>query len=135
MLKIEWTEDCLTGVDLIDDQHKHLIGLINQLATAIDMKKKDEDVGNSLIDIADQLNSYVETHFRDEENLYRQNNIDFAEHKKLHSEFVNRLNISRDSLIAGNSLTELLKVYRELLYWFMDHIKHSDKSLMWNVIR
>jgi hemerythrin len=42
MLTIRWTEDCETGVALVDEQHKHLIDVMNRLAKAIDQKKTTE---------------------------------------------------------------------------------------------
>lgn len=129
MLTIKWTDDCELGVEAIDNQHKHLIELMNQLALAIDKRKRAEDVGEDLVAIADELGRYMDEHFNDEEVLYRENGIDTTEHEKLHKDFIFRLRQSRDALIKGTDLRELLEVYRELLSWFMDHIKIEDKDL------
>ena len=59
---IEWSKDYSVNVKLIDDQHKHFVGIMNLLYKEIQSNKTDR-----IPEIIDELVSYAETHFDTEE--------------------------------------------------------------------
>lgn len=133
MLSLKWTDDMNLGVEVVDNQHKHLVELLNQLASDVDKLKRGLIVNEDLKEIANELIDYTHEHFSDEEALYLRNGINITEHAKLHEAF--RLEIEEVKLLltgeeGKQNSNELLKVYSSLLTWVMEHIKVEDRA-MW----
>ena len=84
---MEWTPDLSVGVEAIDNQHKELIRRMNAFFSS--MEGNDQ---KKVLDMLAFLADYVVTHFRDEEALQvRCNYPGYAEHKKLHQDFVSQV--------------------------------------------
>lgn len=67
---IKWTENLSVGVKELDNEHKKLIDLLNQLYTG--MKNREE---NKVIkSILDDLVNYTLSHFAHEEKYFKQYN-------------------------------------------------------------
>ena len=78
---VEWKDDYSVGIDSIDQQHKKLLNLINQLQTAVDYSTGEQFEREAL----DELVDYTKTHFTYEEGLMRDNDYpDFEPHKAQH---------------------------------------------------
>jgi hemerythrin len=77
-----WTQDLAVGVDQIDRQHQELFARTNGLLSAMAQGKGREEVGKTV----SFLESYVGTHFRDEEKLMASHSVPNPEvHKGLHA--------------------------------------------------
>ena len=123
-LSIEWNDSLCTGIKLIDNQHKRLIDLINQLV----MCMKDGGDRMVLASVVDELVNYTVTHFRDEEEMMKKYNYpDFAAHKKLHDEFVAKVADFTGKLKAGDRLPPA-DIYRFLNSWLIGHIEKQDRD-------
>ena len=68
MEQITWTEDFSVGVVKLDEQHKKLIKMINQLIAEPWTDTKSETVSNLL----SEMTNYAQVHFTTEEELMRQ---------------------------------------------------------------
>ncbi|MEA1890408.1 MAG: hemerythrin domain-containing protein, partial [Pseudomonadota bacterium] len=64
-----WKEEYSVGIDSIDQQHKKLLSLINQLQTAVDYSTGKEFEREAL----DELVTYTKDHFSYEEGLMEKN--------------------------------------------------------------
>ena len=85
---VEWKDEYSVGIDSIDQQHKKLLGLINQLQTAVDYSTGGEFEREAL----DQLVDYTKTHFSYEEGLLEQNAYpDYEPHKAQHVEMIKKV--------------------------------------------
>ncbi len=122
----EWTDELSVDIQEIDNQHKVLINILNQLFTAVAERKSEKIIGETL----DALMDYTRTHFELEENLMRSagyGGADFDAHLAMHHIFVDRM----DS-IASKFLSENKAVTFELLnflkHWLRDHIMVTDKK-------
>lgn len=118
-----WDPALLTGNPLIDEQHKRLFILVNQLHDAI-LKSAAHSV---LADTLNQLIEYTATHFKDEEDFWRLNNYPFlqehiTEHEKLTAQ---SLEIQNKFLAGQMALT--LQLSQFLKDWLNHHIKGDDK--------
>ena len=83
-MKLEFDKSLVTGNDMIDAQHKELIGKIDRLLTYCE--NGEEKV--KAIKMLDYLAEYTDFHFGEEEKL--QEEVSFPgmeEHKKKHAEF------------------------------------------------
>jgi len=120
---IIWSADLMTGVTIIDDDHKKLVGMLNRLNEAMSAGKS-KDV---LAGILDELVQYTVKHFGHEEALmathhYAGAAVHISEHKKL----VGDVLAFKDKLAHGKAMIsiELLKFLRD---WLTTHILQTDK--------
>lgn len=124
MSQIIWKESYSIGINAIDEQHKKLIEIINELYEA-------QKIGTTQIIIGEVLNKltdYTIYHFNMEEMM--QSNCHFPqinEHKEEHSGFVKRLNeLKKDS--EKKNLLLSLKTLDFLKDWTITHILGSDRE-------
>lgn len=121
---VEWKDSYSVGIDPIDQQHKKLLNLINQLQTAIDYSTGAEFEQEAL----DELVDYTKTHFAYEEGLLRDNDYpDFEAHKAQHEEMFDKVRevlteYEQDSDSAMSNAVEYLKT------WLIKHINGTDKQ-------
>jgi adenylate cyclase len=121
---VEWETSWETGIKMIDDQHKLLFDIMNDLHKAIKFKRGQEVLNR----ILNNLNLYVLTHFTMEEELMlRYKYPDFENHKKQHTLFINKLEnaLDRYNHSSINSSNEILEFLKD---WLIAHIKKSDKE-------
>lgn len=121
---VNWNESWETGIKLIDDQHKILFDIINDLNKAIKFKREKEVINH----IIDNLNIYVYTHFTMEEELMlRYSYPDFENHKKSHKSFIDKIEnmITRYKNSTDLDTEDFLNF---LINWLTDHIIESDRD-------
>ena len=66
-----WSNDLSVGLDSIDEQHKVLVSLINELHSAMKARRSHSE----LLDVIDNLKNYTVTHFGYEEELFAKHGI------------------------------------------------------------
>jgi len=120
-----------TGIKIIDEQHKKLISIINDLAIAIDKKEENE----ILFEVVDRLIDYTQYHFKTEEDFFDQ--FDFEEssvHKSEHKYFIEHFKAIQKGLVkdAKKRDTSIIKLSEDILLylvdWFILHITGSDRQ-------
>jgi len=124
MTVVQWSDDYSVEIEEIDEQHKWLVQLINELYEALSHKDNYEEVRH----ILDELMDYTKVHFAVEECLLRIFNYpDYKEHKEIHDGMVEKLDRLYAQFKAGDN-----KIGMELLLflkdWLMDHINREDKK-------
>lgn len=115
-----------TGVPVVDEQHKRLFEMVNVL---VDGRSRDPKQVRELLTF---LGEYVETHFREEEQLMADRNCPVLELNKLehrrfletYSRFVNRF----DEVGLTREFTSDIR--RELVDWLVNHITKIDRQLL-----
>lgn len=121
---VEWKDGYSVGIDSIDQQHKKLLSLINQLQTAVDYSTGEQFEQEAL----DELVDYTKTHFTYEEGLMRDNDYpDFEPHKAQHEKMFNKVGevlaeYEKDHDTAMSNTAEYLKD------WLINHINGTDKE-------
>lgn len=121
---VQWKDDYSVGINSIDQQHKKLLSLINQLQTAVDYSTGEEFEREAL----DQLVDYTKTHFSYEESLMRDNDYpDFGPHKAKHDEMIREVEAvlveyEKDHDLAMEHGAKFLKT------WLINHINGTDKE-------
>lgn len=127
-MNIEFDESLVTGNEVIDGQHKELIGRIAKL---IDYCEKN---GGKLeaIKMLDFLSEYVDYHFAAEEKL--QEEVEYPgirEHKAKHEEFRKAVEELYEMLEEVEGPTEAFveAVKKNVLDWLLGHIKGFDCSV------
>ncbi|WP_331775066.1 bacteriohemerythrin [Sulfurospirillum sp. 1612] len=85
-----WDDHFDTGIDVIDQQHRKLVAIINELATQVAYSTKIEDLSK----IFDELVAYTLYHFATEEeiwNTYIPNDLLKQQHHAGHADFVEKV--------------------------------------------
>ena len=123
-----WNESFVTGVALIDEQHKRLVELINQLGES---QSRDSQDAKAIESVFRQLVDYAHTHFRDEEELMRSAGIEstyFRHHIKIHRDFIAQVRVIWQARGLMSSPAETLHGF--LSAWLSYHILGEDQAMV-----
>lgn len=120
---ISWNDSLSVGIDEIDEQHKILVQLLNDLNQAINENHGKE----ACLAILDRLVDYTRIHFAVEEALMRIFEYsDYENHKAAHEALIEEVLSMRHEITHTGR-----KISIELLYflkkWLTLHIVESDK--------
>ncbi|MCL2043334.1 MAG: bacteriohemerythrin [Treponema sp.] len=122
---ITWSSTFSVGVKLIDDQHKGLLDLVNDMFNhATGNEAEEREYFASIIQQAVQ---YVKVHFSTEEKIMLHTKFPgYAEHKKTHDSFVLTLVENIEKYNAGRRLilSDFTKFLKE---WILTHVAIMDK--------
>ena len=124
MSMVEWRDEYSVDIQEIDEQHKCLVNIMNELYTAL-VNKSDRDL---VADVLDKLIEYTKVHFAVEETLMRIFHYeDYEAHKAIHDDIVAKVLDYHGQFQAGNDKVgmELLMFLKE---WLFDHINKVDKA-------
>ncbi|MDH5785811.1 MAG: bacteriohemerythrin [Chromatiales bacterium] len=129
MAHIHWESRFDTGISIIDQQHRRIVDMINDLHDAsIHTETKTVD------DILHRMRAYVSEHFQFEEELMFAADYEFTEaHIQLHRRFTERLNSMAQRHEAGESIIKELSAF--LTKWVLHHIGHEDMDYVEDVSR
>jgi len=124
MALFNWDEKYSVGVRELDNQHKVLIDLLNELYDAMNTGKSSEILGK----IINKLVDYTRTHFSTEERYMSTHGYpDFASQQREHKMFTDKVITFKNDFDSGKvamtvSITSFLK------NWLVEHISGSDKK-------
>lgn len=125
MAYFEWADDLVIDHGPIDQDHRHLIDLVNELHTATSQGCGQDVVG----DILSRLAQYTHEHLRREEHVMA--SVGFphlAGHQKGHEKFVEDL-VSLQAKYERGSITTAAQLSALLRDWLSLHIRRSDREL------
>jgi len=119
-----WTDELSVGVRLIDEQHKVLLGLINELNAGMRARKSDA----VLVGVVERLKEYTVKHFAQEEELFeRYGYPERVAHKEIHTKLVQQVLDFETALKSGKAKVTM-DIMRFLKDWLEKHIKGTDKK-------
>jgi hemerythrin len=122
---VEWSERYSVGIPKIDEQHKTLLRLTNELYASC--LNDDEEAKIRFKDTVSSRVIYVSEHFQAEERLLQRVNYPrYAEHKHEHESFVKKMLEEVENFKEGKSFVPNMFV-RYLKDWILGHIAVSDK--------
>jgi len=122
MAYFEWDSRLETGIDEIDEQHRALFALANDLHDAIEADRDRDLVENAVY----ALSEYVTQHFADEEALMERAAYPaIAEHRLLHHDLTAETLRIATRYFSGDDLlpTELAPFVAS---WLTQHIREVD---------
>lgn len=127
-MRAEFSENLVTGNELIDTQHKELIDRINKLLDSCEL-----DAGAvTAVKTLDFLADYTDFHFGAEENLQKEIGYpDYDKHKAQHEGFKQTIRELEEMLQEeeGPSAAFIEKVEENVIKWFYTHIEGFDRSV------
>lgn len=122
MALLVWQDDLNTGIDVIDQQHRRIVEMLNHLYAA--QKAMEHTV---VAEVIDELIDYTLSHFAFEEELMEEAGYPFcAAHKRVHEVFSKRVTEYRLRFEAGEDVTDELRTM--LSRWLFNHIRGDDKA-------
>ena len=126
MSLIIWSEKYSVKNILIDNQHKKLIGFINDLHSAM----KEGKAKNVLNKLLDDLVTYTKEHFRTEERMMQTAGYtNLYEHKSEHDKLTQKVIDLQQKYNEGKAnLT--FEIMTFLQTWLVNHIEKTDKKYM-----
>jgi len=125
MSLLQWKPEYSVGIDSMDDEHREMIGLIND---TYDKLKSDPDVAE-VEQCLGEIFSTISAHFALEENVMRKS--DYAEyqaHKDDHEALLDQIRDLMDDFDANTS-SGALQLERRLSDWFAGHFSTFDARL------
>jgi len=124
MSLIKWNDSFSVNVVRIDQEHKKLVEMINELTDAMKAGHGKDVLGN----ILDRLISYTAFHFKTEEQYFMQVQYpDAVAHKKEHAAFVQKVTDFKKEFDAGR-VTVSVNILQFLSKWLQNHIKGTDQK-------
>jgi hemerythrin len=125
MQRVEWSDTYSLGIEQIDEQHRHLLSLLNETYDMFVADGKKVDIETLL----DELINYATYHLYAEEQLMSQIDYTWAEeHLIEHADFIRRVKIHQKDFYSGRK-TLSLELIVFLQEWLLEHIFISDKAL------
>lgn len=119
-----WEDVYKTGIEVIDNQHKKFVEILNQLYDAVDNHKDKKAIDQ----VFEGLVNYGKYHFATEEKYFDEFNFEEAlEHKEKHKEFKQKIadyqaKINNGQIEITNDLINFLEE------WLVTHLVEVDKK-------
>jgi hemerythrin-like metal-binding protein len=123
-----WEEQYSVGLKLVDDQHRRLFDIINDLSALNDRKAADPA---RLKEMLHRLRDYAFYHFATEEDLMeRYRYADVQRHARIHDAFRKQLETFERQLLQPNAdhAALLTTVTRFVKEWLQHHVLTEDKK-------
>jgi diguanylate cyclase (GGDEF)-like protein/hemerythrin-like metal-binding protein len=122
-----WNENFETGIADIDEQHKMLIALLNELASTLACNDSIE-----INRVFKKLTEYAEFHFEYEEAIWAEylgNDSWLSSHQLSHSTFLPRIIELKDKKTDSYQSEVIESIILFLIRWLAFHILDSDKRM------
>jgi len=123
MALVDWKDIYIVNVAEVDEQHKKLVGFINELHQAMLIGKGKDVMSKILKDLVE----YTVYHFGTEEKFFdRYDYPDSELHKKQHKDLTEQVLVVQKKFEAGEKVLTI-DVMNFLRDWLHEHIVGSDK--------
>jgi len=122
---VTWSSTYSVGLKIIDEQHKELINLVNDMYNHV----VDDDAAERAYfqKVIKQAVNYVKVHFATEEKILRATKFQgYAEHKKEHDSFI--LTVLENIREYENGKGNLISFTHFIKDWILTHIAIMDKQ-------
>ena len=121
---IEWSDELSVGIQEIDEQHKVLVGLVNEMHRAI-LERHGSETAKEILG---RLGDYTRIHFAVEESLMRIFDYPgYEERKKQHEELIRQFKECHAKVTTGSAAVSF-QLLHFLKLWLSQHILESDKD-------
>ncbi len=122
----EFTSDLETSNDIIDGEHRHLVGLINRVLEATNNGKGKQ----TLLVAVNELDDYVKTHFAHEEELQKACNYpEYEVHKNWHTYYINEIAKMKAAFLSDGENEVLVSNLNKKAVEVISHIRTMDRKL------
>ncbi len=124
-----WKDEYITGVELIDEQHKKLIEIADDLYKLL-KNQFITDKYDRIVQILNDLKDYAVFHFKSEEEYmlsigYKK----YLSHKVEHDDFTAKINSFDLKEIDESQQRYLIEILEFVIKWIDGHILKRDKLI------
>ena len=117
-----WSDKYKLDIQSIDDQHKQLFAIMNEVHEIVTADSESDDVNNSV----KKLLQYTKDHLNFEESLLQKHEYpDYDAHKIQHEGFCNQIGKYR-ALLDNNEKIDPLDLLSFTIEWLGTHILETD---------
>ena len=122
---VSWNESLSVGIDVIDEHHRYLFDLTNDLIAVVVNKRGAKE----LVRLLNALEQYAQVHFHAEERMMEHYSYEGTDRqKKQHAQFLDHLKVFYGEL-HDNPLIAQIEVMAFLREWLVGHIRNEDTLL------
>ncbi len=124
----QWSDHFNTDIAKIDEQHRRLVQLLNQLACNAAFHSDIQTLNSAF----DKLTDYAVYHFQTEETIwheYLQDDALAMKHKVEHNNFTSTISSLKNEQYPHSLYSRIDKVLLFLVNWLVYHILESDKYM------
>ena len=131
---IKWSKNYLMGIDKLDEEHKELFRISDQIYNKVMERGDDAKYRLFLMnETLEYMLRYVKRHAKGEEIYMRE--IGYAGyefHKMLHDEFYNMLLKKKADIVKRNecSKKEIAELVGDGIGWLLEHITTEDMAIV-----
>ncbi|WDP92843.1 MAG: bacteriohemerythrin [Desulfobacter sp.] len=119
-----WGERMMIGLSDVDEQHRELVAMVNELHRAMKLKAGAREAGQILKRLAD----YTVYHFGFEEELFDAHGYPETDaHKKIHQDLVAKVVEIQEDFNQGKAALSM-ELMEFLTRWLREHILKTDKA-------
>jgi len=124
---VTWSATYSVGIKLIDDQHKELLNLVNDMYNHVN--NDDEEAERAYFKgVIKQVVDYVKIHFATEEKIMKKTKFQgYIGHKKVHDSFIMNVVDIINQFDEGKRLP-LISFTHFIKDWILTHIAIMDKQ-------
>lgn len=124
MAAVAWEKKFSVGIESMDDQHKVLFEIINDIYDNIGKKSNNEIIFDLLV----KLRQYTVDHFTAEENHLETTGYPELDHqRKEHKVFIDKI-VDLEKRYKEGKVILTFEVTSFLKSWLVQHIEISDKK-------
>jgi hemerythrin-like metal-binding protein len=124
---IVWTNELSVDVKMLDNDHKKLAILINDLHEGLMAGRDSKDLER----VFDELVACSRLHFAHEEHLLAEAGYSgAAAHKQEHDQKVHQILTLQARFLGAKESADYLEVLDLLKYWLFTHMERSDKEFV-----
>ena len=127
---VNWKEEYVIGVEQIDEQHKKLIEIADNVYELL----KNEfitDKYDKIVEVIEELKNYTIFHFKSEEEyMLSIGHKKFFSHKVEHDEFIEKINSLDLSKVDESQQKYLIEILDFIIKWIDEHIMKKDKLIV-----
>lgn len=123
-----WNHNLETGISIIDEQHKKLVHLLNQLAAHLANRSNKIMLRTVFSELAD----YADYHFKSEEEIWTHYLVTdelVSRHKASHDHFFSDIQALQQNCDESNLDVCIREIVAFLAKWLAFHILDSDKKM------
>lgn len=126
-----WKEKYKIGVDTIDEQHRELFSRVSDFVVSLRQEGEWEDKLPKVKETMEFMQSYVVTHFDDEEAYQQEIGYPYAEeHREVHENFKAEVGEFAAKFEAEGYLEDSVQQFAgKLLAWLINHVAAMDQKI------
>ena len=113
-----WDDSLGTGLSWVDDQHRHLVALINELGRVAPLPRQEI----AIAELMERFLRHARQHFAAEERQLDDWNLPVSAHRAEHVRLLEE--VENLAMAVGSNPAILVNHY--LKFWMLDHIRGAD---------